>query len=112
MALIEEALDDLSPGSGRWYEADVHRLKGDLLLEAGQSPAAAEACYEAAIGVAVRQGARMWQLRATNRLASLWLTQGRVAEVQARLAPLCASFGNEGTSPHLAQARALLAETA
>jgi class 3 adenylate cyclase/predicted ATPase len=112
MSLVEEALNGLSPGSGRWYEADLHRLKGDLLLDAGQSPAAAEACYEAAIRVAARQGARMWQLRATNRLASLWCAQGRMAEVHARLAPLCASFGNEATSPHLRQARALLAETA
>jgi predicted ATPase len=110
LALIDEALGGISEGSDRWYAADLHRLKGDVLLENGE-PAQAEDCYEAAIAVAARQDARLWQLRATNSLASLWRDQGRMAEVQARLGPLAASFGEADASPYLRQARALLAQT-
>jgi predicted ATPase len=63
--------------SGRWYEAELHRLRGDLLVREGASSAAAEVCYETAIAVAGRQGARLWQLRASNALAELWCAQGR-----------------------------------
>jgi predicted ATPase len=110
LGIIDEALSGIAGGSGRWYAADLHRLKGDVLLENGQ-PAEAEDCYEAAIAVAARQEARLWQLRATNSLASLWRAQGRMADVQARLGPLYASFGEAVASPYLRQARALLAQT-
>jgi len=110
LALIDDALADMGEGHGRWYAADLYRLKGDILLDVGQA-AEAERCYEAAIALAQRQEARLWQLRAMNRLASLWRTQGKNADVRARLEPLYASFGKEAKSPHLRQAEALLAQT-
>src|SRR5262249_26836573 len=63
--------------SGRWYEAELHRLKGELLVRGGDSTAAAETCYERAIAVAARQGARPWHQRASDALASLQGAQGR-----------------------------------
>ncbi len=110
--LVDETLMRITGTSGRWYEAELHRLKGDLLLHRGESAAAAEACYERAIALATRQGARLWQLRATNALASLWGAQGRIPEVRASLAPLYASFDEEIMSADLRQAKALLANTA
>ena len=72
----------------------------------------AEACYQTAIAVATRQGARLWQLRASNALAALWCSQGRIPEVHALLAPLTASFDEKIMIPDLRQTKALLAETA
>jgi predicted ATPase len=110
LGLVDEALTEIRGGSGRWYAADLHRLKGDVLLENGEL-AEAEHCYRAAITVAARQEARLWQLRATNSLATLLRAQGRMSEAHSRLAPLYASFSQEAASPHLLQARALLAQT-
>src|SRR5262249_15899366 len=66
MKLVDQTLLMVAGTSGRWYEAELHRLKGDLLV--GDSTAAAEACYERAIAVATRQGARLWHQRASNAL--------------------------------------------
>lgn len=110
--LVDQALLTVAATSGRWYEAELHRLKGDLLVRTDGSPAAAEVCYERAIAVAARQGARLWQLRASNALAGLWCTQGKIPEVQALLAPLTASFDEKIMIPDLQRTKALLAETA
>jgi len=110
LAIVERLLAEAAATSGRWYEADLHRLKGDLLL-AGGAPAHAEACYERGIALAIRQGARHWQLRATNALGSLWRSQGRAMEMRRRLAPLCASFGDDVIGTDLQQARELLIGT-
>src|SRR6266516_1572912 len=107
--LVDQILMMVAGTSGRWYEAELHRLKGDLLLH--DSTAAPEACYERAMAVAARQGARLWQLRAANALASIWSAQGRLPEVHACLASLCATFGEKVMSVDLRQAKALLAST-
>jgi len=112
MKLVDQTLLMMAGTSGRWYEAELHRLKGDLLVRGGASPAAAEVCYETAIAVAARQGARLWQLRASNALAGLWCAQGRTPEVRALLAPLPASFDKKITIPDLGRTKALLTETA
>ena len=112
MKLVDQTLLMMAGTSGRWYEAELHRLKGDLLVRGGASSAAAEVCYETAIAVAARQGARLWQLRASNALAGLWCAQGRTPEVHALLAPLPASFDEKITIPDLGRTKALLTETA
>jgi predicted ATPase len=111
MELVDQTLVQIGTTSGRWYEAELHRLKGDLLL-ARRDPSAAEHCYETAIAVSARQGARLWQLRATNSLGALWLAQGRSSELHARLAPLYASFDEQVMTADLREAKALLTRTA
>ncbi len=112
MKLVEQTLLLTGGTSGRWYEAELHRLKGDLLVREGASSQAAQVCYETAIAIAKRQGARLWQLRASNALAELWCVQGRVAEVHALLSPLHASFEENVVIPDQQQTKVLLAETA
>jgi class 3 adenylate cyclase/predicted ATPase len=85
MKLVDQILLMVAGTSGRWYEAELHRLKGDLLIHGGEPTAAAEACYETAITVAARQGAHLWHLRASNALASLRYAQGR-PDAPARMA--------------------------
>jgi class 3 adenylate cyclase/predicted ATPase len=111
MALVGQTLFEIGTTSGRWYEAELHRLKGDLLLDRGDSPAA-ENSYETAIAVSARQGARLWQLRATNSLGSLWRTQAKLARLHKRLAPLYASFDKEMMIADLKEAKVLLNEAA
>jgi class 3 adenylate cyclase/predicted ATPase len=110
--LVDQTLLMVAGTSGRWYEAELHRLKGDLLVSGGGSPEAAEACYERAIVVAARQGARLWQLRASNALAALWCTQSKIPEVHAILAPLTASFDGTIMMPDLQRTKTLLAQNA
>jgi predicted ATPase/class 3 adenylate cyclase len=103
MALVEQLLAEAAATSGRWYEADLHRLKGDLLLARGE-PAAAQRCYERGTAIAIRQGARHWQARAAAALASLRRDQDAGAEGSARHAPLVAD-GTEAAGADLQPAR-------
>ncbi|HEY6903651.1 MAG TPA: adenylate/guanylate cyclase domain-containing protein [Candidatus Acidoferrales bacterium] len=112
MKLVDQTLLTVAATSGRWYEAELHRLKGDLLVSGGGSPAAAEVCYQRAIVVAARQGARLWQLRASNALAGLWRTQSKIPEVHALLAPLSTSFDEKIMMPDLQRTKSLLSENA
>src|SRR5262245_5448739 len=59
--LVHQTLAAIDRTSGRWYEAELYRVKGDLLLSRDADPAAAEQCYEKAISIASRQGARFWE---------------------------------------------------
>jgi predicted ATPase len=99
----------LAGTSGRWYEAELHRLAGNVQRTRGDHAGAA-ACYETAIAAAERQGALLWQLRAENDLSSLRHAQGRMDEARARLAPLYASLSHEVASKDLLTTRALLGE--
>ena len=76
LRLVDEILAEIQLTTGRWYEADVHRLRGDLLLSGGAPAPDVERCYEAAIEVARRQGARLLQLRAIKALRSLRQAKG------------------------------------
>jgi len=109
MEIVESIITEISGTSGRWYEAEILRLRGDLLAEMGDASEEAERSYEAAIAVAARQGALLWQLRATNSLAVLLRSLGREAELHARLAPLCAGFDERLANVDLQQGRMLLA---
>jgi predicted ATPase len=109
-AVIEHELLSLAATSGRWYEAEFHRLRGNVQRMRGDL-AAAEACYGSAILVAERQGALLWQLRAENDLAALRLEQGRTDEARARLAPLYASLCQDAASKDLAVTKRLLSDT-
>jgi hypothetical protein len=66
--LVERILAEIGASGGRWYEAEIHRLKGDILRIQGKSVSEIEPHYEAAIAVAKRQGARAWELRAAESL--------------------------------------------
>ncbi len=106
--VVEKALIMVAGTSGRWYEAELHRLRGDILAR-GNSRDAAEACYERAFDIALRQHARLWQVRILNALALLFRGRKRFPEIRARLASLVATFNGEDNGADLRQARNLLA---
>jgi predicted ATPase len=107
--LLAEGLDRADRTGGRWLEAELHRLRGELLLALpGPDLAEAEACFSRAIAVAREQGARLWELRAATSLARLWRDQGRHAETYDLLAPICGWFTEGFDTADLQDAKALL----
>jgi predicted ATPase len=109
LGVLDEALGLVEEMDERWREAELHRLKGQLLLSLTvDNAAAAEACYERAINVARAQGARSLELRSSTSLARLWHEQGKVREARELLAPIYAWFTEGFDTPDLKEAKALL----
>jgi predicted ATPase len=97
----------------RVYEAEVHRLKGELLLrQAVPDVPQAEACFQQALTVARRQQAKSWELRAALSLSRLWQQQGKRAEARELLAPIYRWFTEGFDTLDLQEAKALLDELA
>jgi predicted ATPase len=95
----------------RWWEAEVHRLRGVLLLrQPGTPPAEAEAWLQRALDVARRQQAKSLELRAAMSLARLWQQQGKRAEARELLAPIYGWFTEGFDTADLREAKALLDE--
>ena len=93
----------------RWYEAEAHRVLGDVQL-ALSDPAAAEFAFLRAIEVAKRQKAKSWELRAATSLARLWRDQDKRREAHDLLAPVYGWFTEGFDTPVLQEAKVLLDE--
>jgi len=109
LAVVETGLEAAARTGERYLEAELYRLKGELLLlRSPGNEAAAEGCFRQALEVARRQQARSWELPAAIGLARLWKKLGRRSEARALLAD-CYGWFTEGfdTAP-LREARALL----
>jgi predicted ATPase len=106
---LDEGLALAEKHDERYQEAELHRLKGELLLaEAPDQASAAEDCFRQAIETAGRQQSRAWELRATMSLARLWQRQGRRDEARAALAAVYSTFTEGFTTPDLVDAAAQL----
>jgi len=93
----------------RCHEAELHRLKGELLVaESPDQIAAAEECFRCAIETARRQESKGWELRATLSLARHWERQNRRRDAHAALAAIYGTFTEGFTTPDLKDAAALL----
>ena len=93
----------------RWFEAELNRHKGQLLLRQGHAQAA-ENLYRKALRIAQEQEAKLWELRAAASLARLWRDRGRRAEVLDLLTPIYTWFTEGFDTPDLKEAKALLDE--
>jgi predicted ATPase len=105
---LDEGLAVAEKNDDRFHEADLYRLKGELLLAGSPDEAAAEACFRQAIATAQRQQSKAWQLRATMSLARLWQRQGRRNEAHAALGAVFGTYTEGFTTPDLTDAAALL----
>jgi predicted ATPase len=104
-----EGLAAADEHENRSYEAETHRLKGELLLKQDDSSAAeAQSCFERAIEIARGQSAKSWELRATMSLARLLAKQGRRDEARAMLADIYGWFTEGFDTADLKDAKALL----
>jgi len=82
LAAVAEALNAVDSHQERWWQAELLRLRGELLLaqeSKGQKVETAEECFRQALAVACRQPARSLELRAAMSLARLWQRQGKRA---------------------------------
>jgi predicted ATPase len=95
----------------RWCEAELHRLKGELLKADGECDQAG-ACFLDALAVARHQGAKTWELRAATSLACLWRDEGKRIEARDLLAPVYGWFTEGFDTRDLKEAKALLDELA
>jgi class 3 adenylate cyclase/predicted ATPase len=105
--LLEEALASTEVSGERWWLAELHRLRGQLLAARGQHDKG-EACFRQAIEVSSEQRARMLELRAATSLARLWSDRGRNAEARDLLAPIYGWFTEGFETPDLKEAKILL----
>ena len=104
---LAEAAKMVEATQERWAEAEVHRLRGTLLLSMSKY-AEAENSYRRALSVAQRQSAKFWELRAAMSMARLWRDQGKREEARELLAPVFAWFTEGFDTLDLKDAKMLL----
>jgi predicted ATPase len=133
LAVLAEALALVDKTEARVWEAEMYRLRGDLLLvqesknqkSKGKRQKAkiaspqplipsphteAEACFLKAIDIAQHQQAKSWELRASTSLARLWQQQGKKEEAHELLADIYDWFTEGFDTKDLQEAKALLKE--
>ncbi|MET3967684.1 MULTISPECIES: adenylate/guanylate cyclase domain-containing protein [unclassified Bradyrhizobium] len=108
---LVEAAQLIETTEERSSEAELYRLRGDMVNARGNQ-AAAEQNYHRALAVAKRQSAKTFGLRAATSLARLWRNQGKCMEAHDVLAPSYGSFTEGFDTPVLRDARALLNQLA
>jgi predicted ATPase len=109
LTALTEALALVEKNGECYYEAELYRLQGDLLLDQlAPDVHQAEACFQQALAIARRQQARSLELRAGLRLSRLWQHQGKRAAAYDVLAPVYAWFTEGFDTPDLQHARRLL----
>jgi predicted ATPase len=109
LATLAEGLAVVEETDERYFEAELNRVRAELLLMQGNE-ADAEASLQQAIEVARRQQAKSWELRATTSLARLWQAQGRADEARQALTEVYGWFTEGFDTPDLQEADALLKE--
>lgn len=86
-----EALPWVDKTGERWYEPELYRLKGELLLQqTSGNQTEAEHCFHHAISTAQHQQTTAWELRAAISLAKLWQSQGKRDEARELLSDIYA----------------------
>jgi DNA-binding winged helix-turn-helix (wHTH) protein/predicted ATPase len=113
LAVLEEALTVMATTEARWWEAELYRLQGDLLLHLPSPDVSqAEACFQRALEVARRQQARALELRAAMSLSRLWQQRAQRIEAGQLLSDIYHWFTEGFDTSDLRSAKALLEELA
>jgi predicted ATPase len=108
---VDEGLAVIPKTGERFYEAELHRLKGELLLmRSAERRVGAETSFRQALDIASRQQAKSLELRAAMSLSRLWQQQGKRNEARHLLAPIYGWFTEGFDTADLQDARVLLDE--
>jgi class 3 adenylate cyclase/predicted ATPase len=111
LTILIEALAVVDKNDERWYEAELHRLQGELLLPLSpDNHTEAASCFQKALKVARSQQAKSLELRAATSLAKLWQSQGKRQDAYNLLAPVYGWFTEGFDTADLKDAKALLDE--
>jgi predicted ATPase len=117
LAALEEALTLIEKTGEQYYEAELHRQRGELLLlyaaqshpiQGSREQHDAEVCFQQALDVSRQQQAKSLELRAAMSLARLWQQQGKRTEARALLAPVYGWFTEGFDTADLQEAKVLL----
>jgi predicted ATPase len=110
LAVLAEALATAERTGDRRSDAELYRLKGELLLQRARQGdgVEAEACFHQALAIARHQQAKSWELRAAMSLSRLWQRQGKRAEARQLLAEVYGWFTEGFDTAGLQEAKALL----
>ena len=124
LTMLADALTEAHTHGECWHEAELYRLRGEVLLQStpygtqadvvphaagGPTRAAvAEQCFQQALAVASAQQAKSLELRAAMSLARLWQQKSKCAEAYELLAPIYAWFTEGFDTADLQEAQALL----
>jgi DNA-binding SARP family transcriptional activator/predicted ATPase len=106
--VVEQALAHGRETSERWWDAELHRLRAELLLAAGADAVEADAALARAREIARAQQALSLELRAARSAARLWAGGGRTDAARELLSSLCSRFTEGFATPDLQEARAFL----
>jgi predicted ATPase len=113
LTALAEALTLAETTGERWYEAEIYRLKGALLLQQNSdNQAEAERCFHHALEIARTQQAKSLELRVATSMARLWQQQCKRQEAHDLLAPVYNWFTEGFDTADLKDAKALLDELA
>lgn len=116
LEFMSQALAEVERGGERYYEAELFRLKGELLLRksgANDRPALekeAEACFQQSLAVARRQMAKSFELRTAVSLGRLLKKQGRGSEAKKLLESIYSWFTEGFDTPDLKEAKSFIEE--
>ena len=109
---ISEAITMTEKTSETWFEAEIHRVAGEIALKSPEGVAKAEAYFQHSLSVARAQQAKSWELRTAVSLAQLRRDQGKRDEARVVLIPVYARFAEGFDTRDLKEAKALLDELA
>jgi predicted ATPase len=116
LEFMSQALAEVERGGERYYEAELYRLKGELLLREAEGNGRsllekeAEACFQQSLAVACRQMAKSFELRTAVSLGRLLKKQGRGSEAKKLLEEIYSWFTEGFSSPDLKEAKSLIEE--
>jgi predicted ATPase len=106
---VDEAMTLIETAKERVWEAEVHRVAGEIALkELRPDMTNAQLYFERALATARRQQAKSWELRASMSLARLWRDQGKPQQARELLAPVYGWFTEGFDTRDLKEAKALL----
>lgn len=117
-AELDAAFTDMNVTQERHYEAETHRVRGELHLKERQGKEAAawaalgrkaEQCFLTGCATAEKQGVFAYEVRSALSLARLWMTESRPHEAQKLLERIC-SHGSDWNSPELERAKTLIGD--
>src|SRR5215510_12073219 len=108
---LADAFADIVKTEERWWEAELHRLQGEMLRSENRG-VEAEDCFRAAIEIARGQRAKSIELRAAMSLGRLWRDQGKRTQARQSLVDIYDWFTEGFETPDLRDARSLLEELA
>jgi len=108
LSAVDWALEAVEKYDERYMEAEIYRLKGELLRMRGAPENEVEDYLQRAIDISRRRLAKSWELRATMSLSRLWQSQGKREEARKALEEVYSWFTEGFTTPDLIEAKALL----